>query len=294
MTMNDKAPIQNLEILRVFREELRQYLDDIVALNWRTEGNRFVLALCDESRNHLNVDIAIDAGHSLLPVFSADTEVPDYASSRYRECRVAHVGHAVMLVQDIIDRYGLDNGSVRNGCFCFFRSDAMKEKVEALRRSNGWLVCGNFPEVGNIARLPSLPETPDSVVIEPLSVLLETDFRWREGVLFRQAAGYADEIELEILRQQQPGLRFWDTAKLDYPTVVHYLHWDSHDRGALLLDAQYNSCLDLMDGLEKTEPDFVFSVGAGGENKAETIQSFIQEVYQKLQAGAQARKKIVL
>jgi hypothetical protein len=294
MMMNDKVPIENSDILQMFREELRQYLDEIVALNWRTENNRFVLELCGENRQQFNVDIAIDAEHTALPVFSADTEVPDYASTRYRECRVTHAGHAVMLVQDIIDRYGLDSGSVRNGSFCFFRSDAMKKEVEALRRSNGWLVCGNLPEVGNIACLPSLPDIPDSAMMEPLSILLETDFRWREGVLFRQAAGYADEIELEILRQQQPGLRFWDTAKLDYPTVVHYLHWDSHDRGALLLDAQYNSCLDLMDGLEKTEPDFVFSVGAGGENKAETIQSFIQEVYQKLQAGAQARKKIVL
>ena len=43
--MNDKVPIENSDILQMFREELRQYLDEIVALNWRTENNRFVLEL---------------------------------------------------------------------------------------------------------------------------------------------------------------------------------------------------------------------------------------------------------
>lgn len=280
--MNDKAPIQNLDILQSFREELRQYLDDIVALNWQTEGNRFVLALCNESRWQLDVDIIIDAGHSLLPVLSADTEVPDYASSRYRECRVTHAGHAVMLVQDIIDRYGLDSGSVLNGSFCFFRSDAMKKEVEALRRSNGWLVCGNLPEVGNIACLPSLPDIPDSAMMEPLSILLETDFRWREGVLFRQAAGYADEGELEILRQQQPGLRFWHVTRLDYATAMHYLRWDCNDRGAWPLDIQFCSYFDLIAGLEKVEPDFVFSAEFGEKGNAELVSQFIKKIHSEL------------
>ena len=280
--MNDEVPIQDLDILQSFREDLRQYLDEIVALNWRTENNRFVLALCSESRWQLDVDIVIDAGHSLLPVLSADTEIPDYASSRYRECRVAHAGHAVMLVQDIIDRYGLDNGSVRNDCFCFFRSDAMKEKVEALRRSNGWLVCGNLPEVGNIACLPSLPDIPDSAMMEPLSILLETDFRWREGVLFRQAAGYADEGELEILRQQQPGLRFWHVTRLDYATAVHYLRWDSNDRGVLPLDIQFCSYFDLIAGLEKVEPDFVFSAEFGEKGNAVLVSQFIKKIHSEL------------
>lgn len=280
--MNDKAPIQNLDILQSFREELRQYLDDIVALNWQTEGNRFVLALCNESRWQLDVDIIIDAGHSLLPVLSADTEVPDYASSRYRECRVAHAGHAVMLVQDIIDRYGLDSGSVRNGCFCFFRSDAMKEKVEALRHSNGWLVCGNFPEVGNIAHLPSLPDTPDRAMMEPLSILLETDFRWCEGVLFRQAAGYAGKDELEILQRQQPGLRFWHVTRLDYATAMHYLRWDCNDRGACPLDIQFCSYFDLIEGLEKIEPDLMLSAEFGEKGNAELVSQFIKKIHSKL------------
>ena len=280
--MNDKVPIENLDILQMFREELRQYLDEIVALNWRTENNRFVLELCGENRQQFNVDIAIDAEHTALPVFSADTEVPDYASTRYRECRVTHAGHAVMLVQDIIDRYGLDSGSVRNGSFCFFRSDAMKKEVEALRRSNGWLVCGNLPEVGNIACLPSLPDIPDSAMMEPLSILLETDFRWREDVLFRQAAGYADEGELEILRQQQPGLRFWHVTRLDYATAVHYLRWDSNDRGALPLDIQFCSYFDLIAGLEKVEPDFVFSAEFGEKGNAVLVSQFIKKIHSEL------------
>ena len=169
----------------------------------------------------------------------------------------------------------------------------MKKKVEDLRRGNGWLVCGNYPVMSNTIYLP------ESFAINPatqkrLAELIYEDLQWRQDILFCQSVGGADEDELEILKQQQPGLRFWHVTRVDYATAVHYLHWSSGDRGAWLLDAQYNSYFDLMDGLEKTEPDFVFSLGAGGEDKMTTIHSFIREVYQKLQAGNRQEEKSAL
>ena len=96
--MNDKVPIENSDILQMFREELRQYLDEIVALNWRTENNRFVLELCGENRQQFNVDIAIDAEHTALPVFSGSpglclNPLPRMPGNPCRSRRHAGAGH---------------------------------------------------------------------------------------------------------------------------------------------------------------------------------------------------------